>query len=765
MASNSVVSPYYVLQSSFATGEISREVANRVDLDKYSAALTKAVNCLVRPYGPVYKRPGSKFCCETKYADKTCILVPFSSGEEVDYMLEIGDKYIRVHKQGEYLDVEVATPYEERHLSSLRFTQSADTMFIACGYYPLQILKRNAEKDWELKEYEIKKPYFDDSLGGGTEEATITPSAVSGSDITLTANEALFNGDMVGMSVQLKHDVASKTVSANVQPPDSQENDPGDYFSESMYCGESWKIITHGTWAGNIKVQYSEDDANWRDYRAYTSNSDYNATESGSLIEGKYLRFVGHITSGTCTVDLTRLSYLETGFATIKEYISSTEVKADVDSTKKFGDAAATKQWSFSVWSRAYGYPRTVCFFQDRLCLGGTLKQPYMLWMSRTGDYNNFSVEKADGKVTDDSAVALSFVSRKQFEILHLVPHTDLLIYTKGNEWILSGREVITPSNASPQMQTTRGCGNVEPIIIGNKAIFVQGRGSTVRDMGYSYETDNYGGADLTILDKQIVEGKDILDAAYMQEPNSAVYFVRDDGTIAVLVYVVDQKVYAWSSIVTDGFYEAVAAVTEGDYDTVYTVAIRGNKRYIEAFQGDIHTVVPNDYIMLDSAKVIESATKSGTFVVEHLAGKTVTVLADGREFKDIDVDAEGNLKLPTSVNKAVIGLPYTMVLELPNVEVKDRDGTMQGRKKIVSSVILRLHNSLGGMVGPDLNVLDAIHYDEYQAVENIQLYSGDKEMQVPMGGFNTDGRITIVSDEPYPFNLLALVRAVFLGG
>lgn len=132
MASNSVVSPYYVLQSSFATGEISREVANRVDLDKYAAALTKAVNCLVRPYGPVYKRPGSKFCCETKYAAKQCILVTFSSGEEIDYMLEIGDKYIRVHKQGKYLDVEVATPYEKQHLSNLRFTQSADTMFIAC---------------------------------------------------------------------------------------------------------------------------------------------------------------------------------------------------------------------------------------------------------------------------------------------------------------------------------------------------------------------------------------------------------------------------------------------------------------------------------------------------------------------------------------------------------------------------------------------------------------------------------------------------------
>ena len=60
-----------------------------------------------------------------------------------------------------------------------------------------------------------------------------------------------------------------------------------------------------------------------------------------------------------------------------------------------------------------------------------------MVWMSRTGDYGNFSVEKASGTVTDDSAVALAFVSRKQFKILHLIASTDLIVLTAGNEWTL----------------------------------------------------------------------------------------------------------------------------------------------------------------------------------------------------------------------------------------------------------------------------------------------------------------------------------------
>lgn len=750
MANNSVVTPYHVLQASFATGEISREVANRVDLDKYQFALTKAKNVLIRPYGPVYKRPGTRYIADAK---GKCILASFAGTNDVDYLLEIGAGYIRISKEAEQL-AEVATTFTESTLSKLRFTQSADTMFIASGEQPLKTLVRNSDTSWTFGDYEIARPYFDDSLGGGTVDCTVTPSGVTG-NIALTANEDIFVSGLVGGYVRLKQDVASETINASGVTGASQ--------GASLYCGENWKITTHGTWKGTVKVQYSDDNVNWREYRSYTANSDYNVTESGSLSEGKYLRFTYEITSGSVTIDLTRLPYTEEGYVKVTGYTDAKHVNATVE--KKLGNTEATKQWAFSAWCSAYGYPKTVAFFQDRLCLGGSDKQPYVLWMSRTGDYNNFSVETAAGNVTDDSAVALSFVSRKQFEIRHLVPNTDLLILTKGNEWILSGNDVITPSNATPKMQTTRGCGNVEPIMIGNKTVFVQGRGSVVRDLGYSYETDSYGGADLTLLDKQIVEGKDIIDATYMQEPNSAIYFVRDDGAIVVLTYVIDQKVYAWSSIQTEGEFESVCAVAEGDTDTIYVAVKRGDKRYIEAFQGEIHTNVPNDYIILDSAKVMLSATKSRTFVAEHLAGNTVTVLGDGRQFENIKVKDDGTLTLPTGAYKVIVGIPYEMEIELPNIEMKIGDGTMQGRYKDVPEVILRLFNTLGGTVGPEPNMLDRISYDEYQAVENIALYSGDKKMQLPVGGFNTDGRITVKSKDAYPFNLLAMVREVSFGG
>lgn len=925
------LTPYYLLQPAFTGGEISAEVANRVDLDKYQFAVLQAYNCLIKPHGPIYRRPGMKYMARTKYSDKACILVPFNGADNTDYLLEIGEKYIRVHKNGLYINIEVVTPYTADMLQDLRFVQSADTMFIASGKYPVKQLARYSDTDWRFADFEITDMYFDESTslenysgisytvpgtyqfqpnvtgeyqidiagagggggggvryskpgnhghhyycvgggaggngeriiktvtlskdtsytvtvgsggagGGGTgsygtasnggdgENSTacgltgrggtggsggsrvsidgsyestrgvqgttygaggggiggvagtkykdnagkagadgwakilytgnkeLTPSGTTG-DITLTSNKNIFAGSKPGAYIKLKQEIASKTVSTS------------NGTTERVRVGENWKVISHGTWSGSFAIEKSDDGESWKEYRKYTSKDDYNPSESGSVTEPVFLRAVCTITSGTCTVDLTAMAYNAEGVVKITEITSDSTAKAHVE--KELGSADMTTNFLWGAWSEEFGYPQTLCFFQDRLCFGGTMKQPYMVWMSRTGDYGNFSVEKASGTVTDDSAVALAFVSRKQFKILHLIASTDLIVLTAGNEWTVSGSDTVTPSKAVPKMQTTRGCSTVEPLMIGGRIVFVQGRGSTVRDMAYSYETDSYGGNDLTLLAKHIIENVQIVDSAYKQEPDSTIYFVRSDGTMACLSYIMEQKVYAWSTIETQGKIEAVAAVQEGDEDIIYLVVQREingvTVRNIEYLaKNPAKSNNPDDYIMLDNAIEYSAAEKSsGETEIDaaELAGEKVTVIGDGRMYSGLTVSQDGTVTLPAAVQHAFIGLPYRSIVELPNVEIKTGDGTMQGRKKQISNCILRLSNSLGGMVGPDINTMDLMNFDEQNAVSDIKLFTGDKHMTLPIGGFNNEGRVIIVTDEPYPFNLLAVVREVSFGG
>lgn len=922
------LTPYYLLQPAFTGGEISAEVANRVDLDKYQLAVLQAYNCLIKPHGPIYRRPGMKYMARTKYSDKACILVPFNGADNTDYLLEISEKYIRVHKNGLYINIELMTPYTADMLQDLRFVQSADTMFIASCKYPVKQLARYSETDWRFSDFEITDMYFDESnslenysgisytspgtylfqptvtgeyqidiaggggggggaakyrkkMGehssrtvyinggnggnggriiktltlnketsytitvgsGGAAGSNASNSAPSGSNgvsstafdmiakggdggtggrkgepntpgtdgtsygnganggaggygkslfgssetqptagangwvkilyagnkeltpsgtqgnITLKSNKNIFANSKPGAYIKLKQEIASKTVSTS------------NGTTERVRVGENWKVISHGTWSGSFTVEKSDDGESWKEYRKYTSKDDYNPSESGSVTEPVFLRAVCTITSGTCTVDLTAMAYNAEGVVKLTEITSDSTAKAHVE--KELGSTDMTTNFLWGAWSEEFGYPQTLCFFQDRLCFGGTKKQPYMVWMSRTGDYGNFSVEKASGTVTDDSAVALAFVSRKQFKILHLIASTDLIVLTAGNEWTVSGSDTVTPSKAVPKMQTTRGCSTVEPLMIGGRIVFVQGRGSTVRDMAYSYETDSYGGNDLTLLAKHIIENIQIVDSAYKQEPDSTIYFVRSDGTMACLSYIMEQKVYAWSTIETQGKIEAVAAVQEGDEDIIYLVVKREingvTVRNIEYLaKNPAKSNNPDDYIMLDNAIEYSTAEKSsGETEIDaaELAGEKVTVIGDGRMYSGLTVSQDGTVTLPAAVQHAFIGLPYRSIVELPNVEIKTGDGTMQGRKKQISNCILRLSNSLGGMVGPDINTMDLMNFDEQNAVSDIKLFTGDKHMTLPIGGFNNEGRVIIVTDEPYPFNLLAVVREVSFGG
>lgn len=586
------------------------------------------------------------------------------------------------------------------------------------------------------------------------EKTMLTPSNTYG-EITLTANKEFFTDDMKGMQLQLIHDIPSVTVTQK-----------GEGTSKEVLVGKGWKVVTHGKWKGEIKLQKQQLGGAWKDFRSYKSDEDFNASESGTVDEPVNLRVVA--TSGDA--DLTSLPYTHKGLIEILEINSSTKATCKV--LERLGSTKEIDTYTIGSWNNRFGYPLSVCFFQDRLCFGGTYKQPYIVWMSRTGDYANFSVEKVSGSITDDSAISLSFISRNQQAIKHLVPCTDLCILTTGNEWTISGSSTVKPTEVTPKVQTSRGCNDVTPLVVGGRVIYVQKRGETVRDMAYTFESDSYDGMDLTLLAKHLTRGKNIVDGAYMQSPDSRLYFVLDDGSIACLAYIQDQKVYAWSHLKTDGKYISVANVEEDDEDFVYTVVervINGEKQmYIEKLEGMHETNNPSGYTMLDSSQVVNGIPENGQTIcnASWLRGKKITALVNGRTIKNIQVDSDGNFTLQGEIKSSfLVGLPYTMKVALTNIEIAaDKKGTLQGRKKKISGATLRLINSLGGKVGVEENKLDPIKYDELSNQE-VTLYSGDKHVTMPNTGFEINGRVYIESDEPYPFTLMAIIREMVMYG
>lgn len=97
---------------------------------------------------------------------------------------------------------EIATPYLEADLFQLKFTQSADTLYIAHPSYAPRKLTRSAHTSWTLSTITfLDGPY----LATNTSATTITPSAASGTGITLTASASLFASTDVDRLVRIKH--------------------------------------------------------------------------------------------------------------------------------------------------------------------------------------------------------------------------------------------------------------------------------------------------------------------------------------------------------------------------------------------------------------------------------------------------------------------------------------------------------------------------------------------------------------------------------
>jgi hypothetical protein len=149
------------------------------------------------------------------------------------------------------------------------------------------------------------------------------------------------------------------------------------------------------------------------------------------------------------------------------------------------------------------------------------------------------------------------------------------------------------------------------------------------------------------------------------------------------------------------------------------------------------------------------SLTVSGLW---HLEGQLVSALADGAEIENLLV-ANGSVTFPTATARAQIGLPYTSYLATQRIDAGATDGTAQGKIKRYHQIVMRLYASLGGKVGPDASSTDYILYrslSDYMD-EVPPVLTGDTDKFPYPGGYETDGRIWVLADQPLPLTVVAL--------
>jgi len=421
--------------------------------------------------------------------------------------------------------VKITTPYAEEDLAALKFTQSADVMYITHPSHAPRKLTRTSHTAWTISEVDfIRGPMGDEN----TTATTLTANNRTGS-VTISASADLFASTDVGRLVKL-HDGYAKitaftdatTVTATVQ-----ENELGLSELAPVYASNTLAFVE------------GDPSSTGLEHNDRITDSDKQFIAQGFKV-GQTITASGASTSANNTTYLIVQVTEDTILFSPSDDCVSEAASATITLT---GSLTADANFRLGAFSSTTGFPSAVAFYEQRLVFAGTSTQPQTLFFSVSGDFENFTLG------TDATSSMTYTIGSNQVNIIrYLASSRSLLVGTSGGEFAVRAGdtdEALTPTNIQIKQQANYGSADVQPVLVSNAALFIQRAKRKLRELIYNIDTDSYFAPDLTILSEHITENG-IKEASLMQEPDNIIWCVRRDGVLVGLTYRREEDIVAW---------------------------------------------------------------------------------------------------------------------------------------------------------------------------------------------------------------------------
>ena len=593
--------------------------------------------------------------------------------------LAAGKWYALTMKDASTGILELPTSYTANELAALKFTQSADVLTVCHPNHPPMQLSRYSTTKWTFQEQSLTKGPF---KALNTDKTIMVWSSANVGSVTLYSTNNLFTSANVGQLIYIEQkDLGQAWEPGKVTTAGDVRRAGGSYY----------KALTSGTTGQNIPAGY---DDHWNDggvdwsylhsgfgvakITAVTNAKQASATVLSYLPDGTTASggFTAPLTVGSAAADtdgntlltitahgltvgnygtgLLNLTLVLVGAVnqpvgffvkdanTIKvdiAYAASATYNSFAPPAGASGSPSYKWAWgafgSYSIGGP--GYPSAVTYYQQRLCFAGTYSEPDTVWMSRTNDYSDFSTS-GPLNLQDDDSITFTIAGNQVNAVKSMLQLDKLLLLTTGAVWATGtgqNTDVLTPSNISIRMQGYRGVSDLPPLGVGSATLYVQEKGKIVHDLTYQFATDNYTGDDLTAKAAHLTDGYSLTEWTFQQTPDSCVWAIRSDGTLIGMTYLREQQVVAWHHHDTQGLYESVCCVSEGDEDALYVVVNRtiggATKRFIERFDTRLVTDI-NDAFFVDCG-----ATFDGRYMASGALWDCDVTISGGTTWADTD--------------------------------------------------------------------------------------------------------------------------------
>lgn len=618
---------------SFSGGEMSPEMFARLEDSKARSGAATVRNFIVTPQGPLINRPGFLYVREVKDSSRKVRLIPFAFSPTQTLVIEFGHLYCRFHTAGATVmngnvPYEVATPYTEDVLFELHYAQSNDVLTLVHPEYAPRELRRLGATNWTLTPIkfgaQIDTPPRPTVFASRGPVAKIASTTSGNNHVTTQAEHGLSAGDSVyvsgvgtnsGGNAGLPDDfyvvrqVVSTTTVTLLKYDGTLVTITGNGASGTIEFASKSLGIT------NTYCVTAVDDA------GNESEPSPEVTATNNLLAAGAYNLVQVSGTNASMPGATRFNFYKKinglfgfiGQAKRMEAYARPTAIAELEDNNIAPDLAITPPISETVFSTTGDYPSAVGYFEQRRVFAGTLNKPQNVWMTRTGTESDI---RYSIPVRDTDRLAFQVAARERHMFRHVVPTTSLMMLTDAGEWRVFGvgDTALTPTTVAVRPQSYVGANNVQPAVVNNSVIFCAARGGHVRELGYNWNVQAFLTGDISLRATHLFDDYEIVDMAYSKAPYPVLWFVSTSGRLLGCTYIPEQQVSAWHWHDTQGAFESVAAVTEGEDDAVYVVVKRtingGTRRFVERM-APRETVNLEDAVFMDSAVTYDGTNKS----------------------------------------------------------------------------------------------------------------------------------------------------------
>nr|BAR17513.1 protein of unknown function [uncultured Mediterranean phage uvMED] len=713
------------LKTTFQSGELDPLMNLRSDTTAYANGAKKMQNVSLFSQGGFKRRNGTK-----RYASLpgNARLVGFDFDDNEQYICAFSNNRVDIY----YLSNDSLTqtitscPWTTSILFEMQFTQAGDTMIITHPSMATQVITRTSLTAFSRSNYtfdsdseNVYQPYYKFAGSG----VTLSASGTTGS-VTITSSADHFSSDYVNVYLKIED-------------------------TTLLITGHTNATTVTATILGTLRKKLILDALTTsQGTKTVTVNDPLHGLADGSTI----------VISGANTVDTITASNIN-GSRTITvlnedSYSFTAGGSTNADNTDAGGGVSIfvtspnqpNSQWQEQTYSTIRGYPASATFHDGRLWFGGSSSLPDWVWASKVDEFFNFDL----GESNDADSIQSSIGASQVADIRHLQSNRHLLIFTANGEFFApqNAQTVLTPSNFTARRQTTHGCSHVNVKTLEGGALFVQKHGRAVRELLFTDLELSYSATNISLLASHLVQTP--VDMTILQgtaeRPESYAIFINSDGTAGVFHAVRAEKLAGWTEwkTTTGATFKSIEAVGSRLFFTVY----RDSTYYIEEMGTEENTLDHSSTFVIGSA----GTTFTG---LSNYASKTVNVRSGNFHMGTFAVTSGGVLELSSGFDTTTItvGYDYDIEVETMPVETVVTSGSLQGKPKRISKVVLGLNSALATSVSNNKLILRQVTDDLSQSPTAV---TGKRDFYLL--GYNKDATVSITQSDPLPLQVTGLI-------